>query len=151
MPRLSHRVLSAMFLLASLLVPRARAQTASTPAPFQPPADINFRTASIMSEGTRMAAEVYSLKSLDGKRLPTIVLCHGWGGTARDLRPEGIAFARAGYLVVAIDYRGWGESDARLVLTGPSPAGKACRSALHRRGSGSARSGRPDRSDNRSA
>ncbi len=71
-----------------------------------------------------MAAEVYSLKSLDGKRLPTIILCHGWGGVARDLRPEGVAFARAGYLVVAIDYRGWGESDARLVLTGPAPAEK---------------------------
>ena len=71
-----------------------------------------------------MAAEVYSLKAIDGKKLPAIVLCHGWGGTARDLRPEGIAFARAGYLAVAIDYRGWGESDARLVLTGPSPSEK---------------------------
>ena len=65
-----------------------------------------------MSEGTRMAGEVYSLASLAGKRLPTIVLCHGWGGTAKDLRPEGVAFSRAGYLVLAIDYRGWGESDA---------------------------------------
>ena len=71
-----------------------------------------------------MNAEVYSLKSLEGKRLPTIVLCHGWGGVARDLRPEGIAFARAGYLAVAIDYRGWGQSDARLILTGPSPSDK---------------------------
>ena len=116
MPNSPHRWLPAMFLLATLFARAAQAQPASTPAPFNPPDDISFRTASIMSEGTRMAAEVYSLKSLDGKRLPTIVLCHGWGGTARDLRPEGVAFARAGYLVVAIDYRGWGESDARLVL-----------------------------------
>jgi outer membrane protein assembly factor BamB/dienelactone hydrolase len=118
------RALAAIFVWAALLARAGQAQTASAPVPFKPPDDIAFRTASIMSEGTRMAAEVYSLKSLEGKRLPTIILCHGWGGVARDLRSEGVAFARAGYLVVAIDYRGWGESDARLVLTGPSPAEK---------------------------
>ncbi len=97
----------------------ARAQTSESP--FAPPTDVRFRTESITSEGTRMSAEVYSLKSLDGKRLPTVILCHGWGGTAADLRPEGVAFARAGYMAVAFDYRGWGKSDARLVLTGPAP------------------------------
>ena len=122
MPTRSPLRLFAILLFASLLAHAAHGQ--ATPAPFNPPDDIHFRPASIISEGTRMAAEVYSLKSLDGKRLPTIILCHGWGGTAKDLRPEGIAFARAGYLVVAIDYRGWGESDARLVLTGPSPPEK---------------------------
>jgi dienelactone hydrolase len=90
-------------------------------APFTPPEDVRFRTANIISEGTRIAADVYSLKSLDGQRLPTVILCHGWGGVAANLRPEGVAFARAGYLAVAIDYRGWGKSDARIVLTGPSP------------------------------
>ncbi len=124
MPKSSRRGLLALFLCITLLARATQAQTASQSAPFNPPDDIQFRAASIISEGTRIAAEVYSLKSLDGKRLPTIVLCHGWGGTAKDLRPEGIAFARAGYLVVAIDYRGWGESDARLVLTGPSPKEK---------------------------
>ena len=34
------------------------------------------------------------------------------------LRPQASDFARAGYLVVAFDYRGWGESDSRVVLTG---------------------------------
>jgi dienelactone hydrolase len=77
-----------------------------------------------MSEGTRMVAELYSLKALDGRRLPTVILCHGWGGVAADLRPEGVAFARAGYLVVAFDYRGWGKSDARLVLAGPMPVAR---------------------------
>jgi dienelactone hydrolase len=41
------------------------------------------------------------------------------------LRPDAIAFARAGYLAVAFDYRGWGASDARLVLNGPAPAGRS--------------------------
>jgi dienelactone hydrolase len=97
--------------------------------PFTPPEDIQFRTANIMSEGTRMAAELFALKANDGKKLPTVILCHGWGGTKVGLRPQAIAFARAGYLAVAFDYRGWGESDSRLILAGealaPAPAERA--------------------------
>jgi outer membrane protein assembly factor BamB/dienelactone hydrolase len=97
----------------------ALAQTA--PGPFTPPDDLNFRNANIMSEGTRMAAELFSLKALNGKKLPTVILCHGWGGTIVGLRPEAVAFARAGYLAIAFDYRGWGASDSRIILTGPAP------------------------------
>ena len=139
-----------VFLWAAVLSGASQAQTTPAVTPFHPPDDISFRTVSIMSEGTRIAAEVYSLKALDGKKLPTIVLCHGWGGTARDLRPDGVAFARAGYLAVAIDYRGWGESDARLILTGPSPPDKPKR-AVHGRSARGSRSGRPDRPDHRLA
>lgn len=81
---------------------------------FEPPDDIAFRSDSIISEGTRMAAEVFSLKGATDK-LPTIVMSHGWGGRAEHLRPDGVAFARAGFLVVTFDYRGWGKSDARLI------------------------------------
>jgi dienelactone hydrolase len=98
-------------------------------APFTPPEDIHFRTADIMSEGTRMAAELFALKTNNGKKLPTVILCHGWGGTKVGLRPQAIAFARAGYLAVAFDYRGWGESDARLILARPA-RGSADRSPL---------------------
>jgi dienelactone hydrolase len=45
-------------------------------------------------------------------------MSHGWGGTAAALRPDAIEFARAGYLVVAFDYRGWGNSDSRLIAAG---------------------------------
>ena len=83
-------------------------------ADFQPPGDISFRTADIISEGTRMSAEIFLPKATTGQ-LPTIILSHGWGGTAKALRPDGIAFARAGFLVVTFDYRGWGYSDARLI------------------------------------
>jgi pimeloyl-ACP methyl ester carboxylesterase len=88
---------------------------------YKPPDDINYRKATIMSEGVRMAAEVYSAKSSGGAKLPTIVMSHGWGGQASLLRPEALAFARAGYLVVAFDYRGWGASDSRVILTSPPP------------------------------
>jgi pimeloyl-ACP methyl ester carboxylesterase len=113
-----RRALSWLFLGLVFWPTLAHAQADKTP--FQPPDDIAFRTPDIQSEGTRMSAEVFSLKSLDGKKLPTIILCHGWGGLARDLRPEAILFAKAGYLAVAFDYRGWGDSDARLVLAAPS-------------------------------
>jgi dienelactone hydrolase len=82
------------------------------------PEDVAFRTADIMSEGTRMAAEVFTPKEPKREKLPTIIMSHGWGGTAAHLRPDAIRFAQAGYLVVTFDYRGWGESDSRLIAVG---------------------------------
>jgi dienelactone hydrolase len=80
--------------------------------------DLIIRTANITSEGTRMAAEVFAPKNPDHAKLPTIIMSHGWGGTAELLRPDAMRFARAGFLVVAFDYRGWGKSDSRLVPVG---------------------------------
>ena len=71
-----------------------------------------------------MAAEVFAPKDPKGEKLPTIVMSHGWGGTAAMLRPDAVAFARAGYLVVTFDYRGWGKSDSRLILAGKPPEKK---------------------------
>jgi dienelactone hydrolase len=121
MRTLLRKAIPAVLLWAAVGPMLARAQQPA--APFVPPDDVQFRTANIMSEGTRMAAELFALKANEGKKLPTVILCHGWGGTAVGLRPDAIAFARAGYLAVAFDYRGWGKSDARLVLAAPaSPA-----------------------------
>jgi len=97
----------------------ALAQTNTRPAPaaqFTVPDDVSVRSVDIYSEGTRMAGDVYAAKADIGKKLPTIVMAHGWGGTKAALRPEAVAFAQAGYFVVAFDYRGWGESDSRVVL-----------------------------------
>ncbi|MDE0738534.1 MAG: alpha/beta fold hydrolase [Planctomycetota bacterium] len=85
---------------------------------FSPPEDISFHKDKIMSEGVRLGAEVFSLKANTEKKLPTIVMCHGWGGTARALRSDAVVFARAGYLVVTFDYRGWGASDGRIIRIG---------------------------------
>ncbi len=77
----------------------------------------------LWSDGTRLAGDVFYPKATTGgEKLPAIVLCHGWGGTKAHLN-RGIAprFAAAGYLVLAFDYRGWGESDARLVVHGEMP------------------------------
>ena len=90
-------------------------------AQFEVPEDITFREADVMSEGTRIAAEVFTPKEPAEGKLPTIVMSHGWGGTAKGLRPDAVAFAQAGFLVVTIDYRGWGNSDSRLILAGEKP------------------------------
>lgn len=90
-------------------------------APFTAPDDITYRRANIMSEGTRMSAEVFMPKTAAEQKLPGILMAHGWGGTATLLRRDALAFARAGYLVVTFDYRGWGDSDARVVLAAAEP------------------------------
>lgn len=91
---------------------------------FQVPEGVVFRHADIKSEGTRMSAEVFAPVGTDETKLPTIVMSHGWGGLAVHLRHSAMEFAKAGYLVVAFDYRGWGKSDARLIAAGPKPEQK---------------------------
>ena len=117
------QVSATIALAFALACSAVRAQDAK-PSGFKVPDDVTFRTADIMSEGTRMAAEVFAPKDPKSEKLPTIVMSHGWGGTAAALRPDGIAFARAGYLVVTFDYRGWGRSDSRLILAGKPPEKK---------------------------
>lgn len=91
----------------------------TTTATFKAPDNMDFRTANVMSEGVRLTAELFSLKSLAGKPLPTVIMAHGWGGTAANFRRDAIDLANAGYMVITFDYRGWGQSDGRIVLTSP--------------------------------
>src|SRR6185369_12270860 len=86
---------------------------------FKAPDNIDFRTAKIISEGVRLHAEIFSLKSLSGKALPTVIMAHGWGGVAANFRRDAIDLSNAGYLVITFDYRGWGQSDGRIILETP--------------------------------
>jgi Dienelactone hydrolase and related enzymes len=88
---------------------------------FGQPDSIATRKVDIMSEGVRLSGELFSPKALAGKRLPTIIMSHGWGGTAAGLRRDAAEFADAGYLVLTFDYRGWGASDSRLILVNGAP------------------------------
>lgn len=78
-------------------------------------AQLAERKVDIFSEGIRMTGAVFYPKALEGRKLPVVILSHGWGGTAALLRPQAERFAQAGYFVLVFDYRGWGESDARSV------------------------------------
>lgn len=78
---------------------------------------------SIFSEGTRLAADLWLPDDVEaGERLPAILLCHGWGGFKEHLNATYAPwFAKAGFAVLAFDYRGWGESDPRWVPIGDVP------------------------------
>ena len=82
------------------------------------------RDVTLWSDGTRLSGVLlYPKGRQEGEKLPAIVLCNGWGGTKAFLMQTGIAprFAAAGYVVINYDYRGWGDSDSRLVVRGEMP------------------------------
>jgi dienelactone hydrolase len=82
------------------------------------------RDITLWSDGTRLSGVLlYPKDREEGEKLPAIVLCNGWGGTKAFLMRSGIAprFAAAGYVVINYDYRGWGDSDSRLVVRGEMP------------------------------
>ena len=85
---------------------------------------VHQRNITLWSDGTRLSGVLlYPRDREEGKKLPAIVLCNGWGGTRAFLMRSGIAprFAAAGYVVINYDYRGWGDSDSRLVVRGLLP------------------------------
>ena len=78
--------------------------------------EIESRHVDIWSDGTRLSGDLWYPKGLNSTdKLPAIILCHGWGGVRSHLNqyyaPE---FAKAAYVVLAFDYRGWADSDSRL-------------------------------------
>jgi len=78
----------------------------------------------LWSDGTRLSGILlYPKDRKEGEKLPAIVLCNGWGGTKAFLMRSGIAprFAAAGYVIINYDYRGWGDSDSRLVVRSEMP------------------------------
>lgn len=89
---------------------------------YKPPEGITFRADDFISENVRLTAQWFSASENAGKTLPTVIIAHGWGGTAANFRNDAVDMARAGYLVLLFDYRGWGDSDSRVVLTHARPA-----------------------------
>ena len=105
-------------LIVGLLAPsEARAQRG-----FELPDTVTRRAVDIWSEGTRLAGDLYAPRDLAADETrPTIVMSHGWGGTKALLANVASRLAAEGYLVLAFDYRGWGESDGKLVVQGDMP------------------------------
>ena len=83
---------------------------------------VSERHLSLFSEGTRLAADIYApAGSNPDARLPAVLLCHGWGGLGSQLAEHARAFAHAGFVAMTFDYRGWGESDGRIIALPDSP------------------------------
>jgi len=109
--------------LVVLLMSSFVALTATAQQGFQLPDDVAERTADIYSEGTRLTAHIFTPKSAaPNEKLPAIIMAQGWGGTQSSLFWNAAQFARAGYYAVTFDFRGWGESDSRVILTSPMAA-----------------------------
>ena len=93
---------------------------------YRPPQGIGFKAADFISENVRLTVQwFWAAKSEgepEGRKLPTVIIAPGWGATAATYREDAVALARAGFLVMLFDYRGWGDSDGRVMLAGPRPA-----------------------------
>jgi len=85
--------------------------------------NIETRHVDIYSDGTRISGDLFYPKGAKkGDNLPAIILCHGWGGERSHLNTAYAPyFAAEGYVVLTFDYRGWGDSDSRLVIKGEMP------------------------------
>jgi uncharacterized protein len=70
-----------------------------------------------------MAGDLYVPKNLkDGEKRAAILFCAGTGGTKKNNGAlYGKRFVKDGFVVLAFDYRGWGESDCKLMMTEPMP------------------------------
>lgn len=77
----------------------------------------------VYSDGTRMSATLWKpsgalrrerATSTAKGSLPAVLMCHGWGGIRDGLDARARVFARAGFVVLTFDYRGWGASDGVL-------------------------------------
>jgi uncharacterized protein len=123
-----HPVKTTLVLLAALAL-TAAAQTPKAKAQRRPalPEDVEKRTVSIWSDATRMAGHLYLPKDRKpDDKLPAIVLCAGTGGTKESTGARlGPILAQHGYAALAFDYRGWGESDSRLMSVEPQPKAEA--------------------------
>jgi dienelactone hydrolase/cytochrome c553 len=87
------------------------------------PDDVEKRPVVIFSDGTRMAGDLYLPKDRQpDEKFPAVVLCAGTGGTKGGTQARvAPIFARNGFVVLAFDYRGWGESESQLMAVDPQP------------------------------
>ncbi|KCZ97767.1 alpha/beta hydrolase, partial [Hyphomonas oceanitis] len=94
----------------------ARIHTLPKLKKYTPPDDVHFWFEDFKSENVRLVSQWFAPHDTQDMSLPTILMAHGWGGTAAHFREDAVFFARAGYAVMLFDYRGWGESDGRLEI-----------------------------------
>ena len=124
--RLNARRLAELFIVVMILAGAwlSHAATAQEEKAVEGFPAVLQRDITLWSDGTRLSGILlYPKDREEGEKLPALVMCNGWGGTKAFLMRSGIAprFAAAGYVVINYDYRGWGDSDSRLVVRDEMP------------------------------
>lgn len=89
--------------------------------------ETEIRHVTLWSDGTRMAGDLYLPQDLkEGEKRAAVLFCAGTGGVKKG---NGALYAKRfvkeGFVVLAFDYRGWGESDCKLTLPEPMPKADA--------------------------
>jgi dienelactone hydrolase len=81
------------------------------------------RPVTIWSQGVRLAGDLWTPPGWTvDVPAPAIVLANGWSGLRSSLnQAHAPIFAEGGFVVLTFDYRGWGDSEARLVLAETLP------------------------------
>jgi len=110
--------------LAILTLVLGMGVTASAQPKARPlPEGAQKKTVTIYSDGIKMIGDLYLPPGLQkGDKRPAVVFCNGTAGTKRGT-PTQLAphFLEAGFVFLAFDYRGWGDSDGKLLAVEPLP------------------------------
>jgi dipeptidyl aminopeptidase/acylaminoacyl peptidase len=84
---------------------------------------VDHQKVTIWSQGVRLAGDIYKPKGLAIEdQLPGILMVPGWGGNKDNVgRNYARHFASAGFIVLAFDFKSWGESNGPVVVSVPLP------------------------------
>ena len=85
------------------------------------------------SQGCKLMGDFYRPDDLgDGETRAGILLCHGYTGVKDLYLPDNAAVLVAeGYVVLAFDYKGWGESEGPKSHLNPHGPCRRCASRAH--------------------
>jgi uncharacterized protein len=86
------------------------------------PEGVTTKEIAYYSDGVACYAKIFFPKGFDASAkpgLPAVVLGQGWAGTHVSIEKYAARFAERGLLAMAIDYRGWGNSEGYPRLISP--------------------------------
>ena len=83
------------------------------------------RAVEFYSEGFKLYGDVYTPEDLaPGEKRAAVLLCHGYTGVKNLYLPDNAeSLNQAGYVAMAFDYKGWGDSEGSRTFLGPPARG----------------------------